>query len=118
MTALADKHNQTLSARRIQPVLVYETPSSCPLTTSHFFTCRIDLPPSHKPAPPPKRKQELKSHLTAEDIQVRLPSLAASPFPWQGKHEPKVQTERGALDPACSLQEGLNSERAGVQTGS
>ncbi|OXB65743.1 hypothetical protein ASZ78_004419 [Callipepla squamata] len=30
----------------------------------------IDLPPSHKPAPPPKRKQELKSHLTAEDIQV------------------------------------------------
>uniref|UniRef100_A0ACB8FLF7 Uncharacterized protein n=1 Tax=Sphaerodactylus townsendi TaxID=933632 RepID=A0ACB8FLF7_9SAUR len=31
----------------------------------------IDLPPSHKPAPPPpKRKQETKSHLTAEDIQV------------------------------------------------
>ncbi|XP_077775772.1 nectin-1 isoform X3 [Podarcis muralis] len=31
----------------------------------------IDLPPSHKPAPPPpKRKQEMKSHLTAEDIQV------------------------------------------------
>ncbi|KFP82514.1 hypothetical protein N311_01018, partial [Apaloderma vittatum] len=29
-----------------------------------------DLPPSHKPAPPPKRKQEMKSHLTAEDIQV------------------------------------------------
>ncbi|KFQ30698.1 hypothetical protein N331_03336, partial [Merops nubicus] len=30
----------------------------------------IDLPPSHKPAPPPKRKQDMKSHLTAEDIQV------------------------------------------------
>ncbi|KFU87343.1 hypothetical protein M959_11914, partial [Chaetura pelagica] len=30
----------------------------------------IDLPPSHKPAPPAKRKQEMKSHLTAEDIQV------------------------------------------------
>ncbi|KAH1175511.1 hypothetical protein KIL84_008385 [Mauremys mutica] len=30
----------------------------------------IDLPPSHKPVPPPKRKQEMKSHLTAEDIQV------------------------------------------------
>ncbi|XP_074833071.1 nectin-1 isoform X1 [Carettochelys insculpta] len=30
----------------------------------------IDLPPSHKPAPPPKKKQEMKSHLTAEDIQV------------------------------------------------
>ncbi|XP_077163095.1 nectin-1 isoform X3 [Paroedura picta] len=31
----------------------------------------IDLPPSHKPAPPPpKRKQEAKSHLTTEDIQV------------------------------------------------
>ncbi|XP_060643761.2 nectin-1 isoform X4 [Anolis sagrei] len=31
----------------------------------------MDLPPSHKPAPPPpKRKQDMKSHLTAEDIQV------------------------------------------------
>ncbi|KAF7241207.1 4-hydroxy-3-methylbut-2-en-1-yl diphosphate synthase (flavodoxin) [Varanus komodoensis] len=31
----------------------------------------IDLPPSHKPAPPPpKWKQEMKSHLTADDIQV------------------------------------------------
>ncbi|XP_069080964.1 LOW QUALITY PROTEIN: nectin-1 [Pleurodeles waltl] len=30
----------------------------------------IDLPPSHKPAPPPKKKPEMKSHLTAEDIQV------------------------------------------------
>ncbi|XP_043935401.1 uncharacterized protein LOC122808510 [Protopterus annectens] len=31
----------------------------------------IDLPPSHKPVPPSKKKQqEMKSHLTADDIQV------------------------------------------------
>ncbi|KAM6190956.1 nectin-1 isoform 2-T2 [Sarcoramphus papa] len=43
----------------------------------------IDLPPSHKPAPPPKRKQEMKSHLTAEDIQVvRLDNM---------KHEEEIQ---------------------------
>ncbi|EOA98611.1 hypothetical protein Anapl_09493, partial [Anas platyrhynchos] len=43
----------------------------------------IDLPPSHKPAPPPKRKQELKSHLTAEDIQVvHLDNM---------KHEEEIQ---------------------------
>ncbi|XP_044134460.1 uncharacterized protein LOC122926995 [Bufo gargarizans] len=29
-----------------------------------------DLPPSHKPAPPPKKKSEMKTHLTAHDIQV------------------------------------------------
>ncbi|KAM4704119.1 nectin-1 isoform 2-T2 [Rhinophrynus dorsalis] len=29
-----------------------------------------DLPPSHKPAPPPKKKPEMKTHLTAHDIQV------------------------------------------------
>ncbi|XP_038635696.1 nectin cell adhesion molecule 1b isoform X3 [Scyliorhinus canicula] len=29
----------------------------------------IDLPPSHK-APPPEKKTEMKSHLTADDIQV------------------------------------------------
>ncbi|XP_075630903.1 nectin-1 isoform X1 [Balearica regulorum gibbericeps] len=43
----------------------------------------IDLPPSHKPAPPPKRKQEMKSHLTAEDIQVvHLDNM---------KHEEEIQ---------------------------
>ncbi|KAK2532795.1 hypothetical protein Q9233_005149 [Columba guinea] len=43
----------------------------------------IDLPPSHKPAPPPKRKQETKSHLTAEDIQVvHLDNM---------KHEEEIQ---------------------------
>ncbi|XP_054032196.1 nectin-1 isoform X6 [Dryobates pubescens] len=42
-----------------------------------------DLPPSHKPAPPPKRKQEMKSHLTAEDIQVvHLDNM---------KHEEEIQ---------------------------
>ncbi|XP_075046678.1 nectin-1 isoform X3 [Mixophyes fleayi] len=30
----------------------------------------VDLPPSHKPAPPPKKKSEMKTHLTAHDIQV------------------------------------------------
>ncbi|XP_053308600.1 nectin-1 isoform X3 [Spea bombifrons] len=29
-----------------------------------------DLPPSHKPVPPPKKKPEMKTHLTAHDIQV------------------------------------------------
>ncbi|XP_017951561.1 nectin-1 isoform X1 [Xenopus tropicalis] len=29
-----------------------------------------DLPPSHKPAPPPKKKPEMKTPLTAHDIQV------------------------------------------------
>uniref|UniRef100_W5MF83 Uncharacterized protein n=1 Tax=Lepisosteus oculatus TaxID=7918 RepID=W5MF83_LEPOC len=31
-----------------------------------------DLPPAHKPAPPPPKKKtsEMKSHLTADDIQV------------------------------------------------
>ncbi|XP_050178923.1 nectin-1 isoform X4 [Myiozetetes cayanensis] len=43
----------------------------------------IDLPPSHKPAPPPKRKQEMKSHLTPEDIQVvHLDNM---------KHEEEIQ---------------------------
>ncbi|KFZ50373.1 hypothetical protein N321_05482, partial [Antrostomus carolinensis] len=43
----------------------------------------IDLPPSQKPAPPPKRKQEMKSHLTAEDIQVvHLDNM---------KHEEEIQ---------------------------
>ncbi|KFO96135.1 hypothetical protein N300_09691, partial [Calypte anna] len=43
----------------------------------------MDLPPSHKPAPPPKRKQEMKSHLTAEDIQVvHLDNM---------KHEEEIQ---------------------------
>nr|XP_015193226.1 PREDICTED: nectin-1 isoform X2 [Lepisosteus oculatus] len=33
---------------------------------------RTDLPPAHKPAPPPPKKKtsEMKSHLTADDIQV------------------------------------------------
>ncbi|GCB78745.1 hypothetical protein scyTo_0018652 [Scyliorhinus torazame] len=31
----------------------------------------IDLPPSHKP-PPPEKKTEMKSHLTADDIQVTM----------------------------------------------
>ncbi|XP_073512739.1 nectin-1 isoform X1 [Phyllobates terribilis] len=30
----------------------------------------VDLPPSHKPAPPPKKRAEMKTHLTAHDIQV------------------------------------------------
>uniref|UniRef100_H3B4J8 Uncharacterized protein n=1 Tax=Latimeria chalumnae TaxID=7897 RepID=H3B4J8_LATCH len=30
----------------------------------------IDLPPSHKPDPPPKKKTELKTHLTTDDIKV------------------------------------------------
>ncbi|XP_066059400.1 uncharacterized protein [Chamaea fasciata] len=43
----------------------------------------IDLPPSHKPAPPPKRKQDMKSHLTPEDIQVvHLDNM---------KHEEEIQ---------------------------
>ncbi|KAL2295799.1 hypothetical protein Nmel_017322 [Mimus melanotis] len=43
----------------------------------------IDLPPSHKPAPPPKRKQDVKSHLTPEDIQVvHLDNM---------KHEEEIQ---------------------------
>ncbi|XP_053308599.1 nectin-1 isoform X2 [Spea bombifrons] len=29
-----------------------------------------DLPPSHKPVPPPKKKPEMKTHLTAHDIQM------------------------------------------------
>ncbi|KAM4650865.1 nectin-1 isoform 3-T3 [Discoglossus pictus] len=29
-----------------------------------------DLPPAHKPAPPPKKKPEMKTHLTAHDIQM------------------------------------------------
>lgn len=44
---------------------------SCLLLSSLSFPCRIDLPPSHKPAPPPRRKQDMKSHLTPEDIQVK-----------------------------------------------
>ncbi|XP_063799583.1 nectin-1 isoform X4 [Pseudophryne corroboree] len=38
----------------------------------------VDLPPSHKPAPPPKKKSEMKTHLTAHDIQMfddRCPEL-------------------------------------------
>lgn len=31
---------------------------------------RVDPPPSHKPAPPPKKKTEVKTHITAQDIQV------------------------------------------------
>ncbi|KAG8434612.1 hypothetical protein GDO86_012833 [Hymenochirus boettgeri] len=30
----------------------------------------MDLPPSHKPVPPPKKKPEMKTPLTAHDIQV------------------------------------------------
>ncbi|KAM5132192.1 uncharacterized protein ACMZJ9_018974 [Mantella aurantiaca] len=30
----------------------------------------VDLPPSHKPAPPPKKKTEVKTHITAHDIQI------------------------------------------------
>uniref|UniRef100_A0A7M4FT39 Nectin cell adhesion molecule 1 n=1 Tax=Crocodylus porosus TaxID=8502 RepID=A0A7M4FT39_CROPO len=42
-----------------------------------------DLPPSHKPIPPPKRKLEMKTHLTAEDIQVvHLDNM---------KHEEEIQ---------------------------
>ncbi|XP_075460257.1 nectin-1 isoform X3 [Ascaphus truei] len=29
-----------------------------------------DLPPAHKPVPPPKKKPDMKTHLTAHDIQV------------------------------------------------
>ncbi|XP_072283048.1 nectin-1 isoform X3 [Pyxicephalus adspersus] len=30
----------------------------------------VDLPPSHKPAPPPKKKTEVKTQITAKDIQI------------------------------------------------
>lgn len=34
---------------------------------------RTDLPPAHKPAPPPPKKKnsDMKGHLTSDDIQVR-----------------------------------------------
>lgn len=35
---------------------------------------RTDLPPAHKPAPPPPKKKnsDMKGHLTSDDIQVRI----------------------------------------------
>ncbi|KAL8173631.1 UNVERIFIED_CONTAM: hypothetical protein K2H54_011366 [Gekko kuhli] len=86
---------------------------------------RIDLPPSHKPAPPPpKRKQEAKSHLTAEDIQVvhldnmkepeeeiqKLPpqppyyDMAANePAPHANKMVRIVAAAKPGLNPLCVL---------------
>lgn len=39
---------------------------------------RTDLPPAHKPAPPPPKKKtiEMKSHLTAGDIQVSVQPIS------------------------------------------
>lgn len=148
---------------RIQPAVAHEsrqTPSSCSLISCHFSPLSIDLPPSHKPAPPPKRKQELKSHLTTEDIQVRLlpccqllpmangPGSAPRAWIWDHRvcRSPRArgmglggsrctqtlkmdtweavgedlsahgsqrwaQIESCSLDPICSLQEGLDSDR-------
>ncbi|KFR16715.1 hypothetical protein N306_10351, partial [Opisthocomus hoazin] len=48
-------------------IIVYRRQQKNRTQTDNDLT---DLPPSHRPAPPPKRKQEMKSHLTAEDIQV------------------------------------------------
>ncbi|KFW83445.1 hypothetical protein N305_07199, partial [Manacus vitellinus] len=60
-----------------------EDPKSCWEACGRGCHSRIDLPPSHKPAPPPKRKQEMKSHLTPEDIQVvHLDNM---------KHEEEIQ---------------------------
>ncbi|CAH2319501.1 nectin-1 isoform X1 [Pelobates cultripes] len=39
-----------------------------------------DLPPSHKPVPPPKKKPEMKTHLTAHDIQEVRFSLACAHY--------------------------------------
>ncbi|XP_027555092.1 nectin-1 isoform X1 [Neopelma chrysocephalum] len=61
-------------------IVVYRRQQKNRTDTDHDL---IDLPPSHKPAPPPKRKQEMKSHLTPEDIQVvHLDNM---------KHEEEIQ---------------------------
>ncbi|RMB92015.1 hypothetical protein DUI87_31544 [Hirundo rustica rustica] len=61
-------------------IIVYRRQQKSRSDTDHDL---IDLPPSHKPAPPPKRKQDVKSHLTPEDIQVvHLDNM---------KHEEEIQ---------------------------
>ncbi|KFP86318.1 hypothetical protein N310_01284, partial [Acanthisitta chloris] len=61
-------------------IIVYRRQQKKRTETDHDL---MDLPPSHKPAPPPKRKQEMKGHLTPEDIQVvHLDNM---------KHEEEIQ---------------------------
>nr|XP_021396155.1 uncharacterized protein LOC110475957 [Lonchura striata domestica] len=61
-------------------IIVYRRQQKSRSGTDHDL---IDLPPSHKPAPPPRRKQDTKSHLTPEDIQVvHLDNM---------KHEEEIQ---------------------------
>ncbi|XP_069470453.1 nectin-1 isoform X3 [Ambystoma mexicanum] len=51
----------------VASVIIHRRQQKSPTETDSDL---IDLPPSHKPAPPPKRKPETRSPLTTDDIQV------------------------------------------------